>query len=40
MLVQTLSQRKIAYHRLCFAFIFHKLISMQDVGHMLDLNVA
>ena len=39
-LVQTLSyRRKITYHLLLIGF-FQKLISMQDVGHMLHLHVA
>ena len=39
-LVQTVSyRRKITYHLLLIGF-FHKLISMQDVGHMLHLHVA
>ena len=39
-LVQTLSyRRKINYHVLLIGFS-HQLISVQDVGHMLHLNVA
>ena len=39
-LVQTLFyRRKITYNPLLIGFS-HKLMSMQDVGHMLHLNVA
>ena len=39
-LVQALSYwRKIIYHQLLIGF-FYKLISIQDIGYMLHLNVA